>query len=311
MTGLANEEVKDGRCDRCGTPVVRRNVRQWILKITAYADRLLADLDLLDWPESLKLMQRNWIGRTEGANVRFSLENGKDVIEVFTTRPDTLFGATYMVLAPEHPLVRQADHAGPEEGRGRLYRRRGAEVRPGAHRAGQGQDRRLHRRVRHQSRERQEDPRLDRGLRPDRATARAPSWPCPATTSATSSSQGSSDCPSSRWSPRTGVRYELAAAEPEDGIAVNSGEFDGLTTAEFKKRIIEWLESKGIGKQGGQLQAAGLDLLAPALLGRADPRGALPQGRHRGGAVRPASGEAAGGRLLQARRAPVRVPWRP
>ncbi|HET6486392.1 MAG TPA: class I tRNA ligase family protein, partial [Spirochaetia bacterium] len=105
QTGLANEEVRDGRCDRCDTPVVRRNVRQWILKITAFAERLLADLDLLDWSESLKLMQRNWIGRSEGANVRFSLENGKDVIEVYTTRPDTLFGATYMVLAPEHPLV--------------------------------------------------------------------------------------------------------------------------------------------------------------------------------------------------------------
>ena len=105
LTGLANEEVREGLCERCHSPVERRNVRQWVLKITAYADRLLADLDKLDWSESLKLMQRNWIGRSEGANVIFPLADGKGRIEVYTTRPDTLFGATYMVLAPEHALV--------------------------------------------------------------------------------------------------------------------------------------------------------------------------------------------------------------
>ncbi|MCL2185565.1 MAG: leucine--tRNA ligase [Treponema sp.] len=104
-TGLANEEVKDGLCDRCGEKVTRKRIRQWILKITAYAERLLADLDLLDWPESVKLMQRNWIGRSEGANVIFKIEGFSDTLEIYTTRPDTLFGATYMVLSPEHPLV--------------------------------------------------------------------------------------------------------------------------------------------------------------------------------------------------------------
>ncbi|MFQ3621317.1 MAG: leucine--tRNA ligase, partial [Spirochaetales bacterium] len=104
-TGLANEEVKDGSCDRCGTNVVRKDIRQWMLRITKYAEALLKDLDLLDWPESIKLMQRNWIGRSEGANVHFPLAGGEGTIEVYTTRPDTLFGATYMVLAPEHPLV--------------------------------------------------------------------------------------------------------------------------------------------------------------------------------------------------------------
>ena len=89
LTGLANEEVKDGLCDRCGTPVTRRKLRQWILKITAYAEKLLADLDTLDWSESLKIMQTNWIGRSEGANVRFPLEKGGGEIEVYTTRPDT------------------------------------------------------------------------------------------------------------------------------------------------------------------------------------------------------------------------------
>ena len=104
-TGLANEEVKDGKCDRCNTQVIRKSIRQWMLKITAYADRLLNELDDLDWSEAIKTMQRNWIGRSEGANVIFPMENGEDSIEVYTTRPDTLFGATYMVLAPEHSLV--------------------------------------------------------------------------------------------------------------------------------------------------------------------------------------------------------------
>lgn len=108
-TGLANEEVKEGKCERCGTQVEKKNIRQWVLKITAYAQRLLDDLDLVDWPESVKMMQRNWIGKSEGASVLFQvkgLENDPDgKLEVFTTRCDTLFGATYMVVAPEHPLV--------------------------------------------------------------------------------------------------------------------------------------------------------------------------------------------------------------
>ena len=104
-TVLANEEVIDGKSERGGHPVERRPMRQWMLKITAYADRLLEDLDLLDWPESLKDMQRNWIGRSEGAEVTFNIEGDKGTFTVFTTRPDTLFGATYAVLAPEHKLV--------------------------------------------------------------------------------------------------------------------------------------------------------------------------------------------------------------
>jgi leucyl-tRNA synthetase len=105
LTGLSNEEVKDGKCERCGSLVSRKNIRQWILKITAYADRLLNDLDTLDWSDSIKSMQSNWIGRSEGASVQFKLEKLGDSLEVYTTRSDTLFGATYMVVAPEHPLV--------------------------------------------------------------------------------------------------------------------------------------------------------------------------------------------------------------
>lgn len=105
-TVLSNEEVtNEGRSDRGNHPVYRRPMRQWMLRITKYADRLEKDLETLSWPESVKLMQRNWIGRSEGAQVRFRVDGVDDVLEIFTTRPDTLFGATYMVLAPEHPLV--------------------------------------------------------------------------------------------------------------------------------------------------------------------------------------------------------------
>jgi leucyl-tRNA synthetase len=103
-TVLANEEVIDGKSEVGGHPVVRKPMKQWMLKITEYADRLLEDLEGLDWPESVKEMQRNWIGKSVGAEVSFETESGEK-IEVFTTRPDTLFGATYMVLAPEHDLV--------------------------------------------------------------------------------------------------------------------------------------------------------------------------------------------------------------
>jgi len=104
-TVLANEEVIDGKSERGGHPVVRKPMKQWMLKITAYADRLLEDLDELDWPDSLKEMQRNWIGRSEGAEVTFAIDGHNEKFTVFTTRPDTLFGATYAVLAPEHPLI--------------------------------------------------------------------------------------------------------------------------------------------------------------------------------------------------------------
>ena len=106
-TGLANEEVVDGKCERCGTAVTKKNLRQWMLKITAYADRLLDDLDTLDWPEKVKKMQSEWIGRSYGAEVNFKLLDSEEQITVFTTRPDTLFGATFLVLAPEHPLVQK------------------------------------------------------------------------------------------------------------------------------------------------------------------------------------------------------------
>jgi leucyl-tRNA synthetase len=109
-TVLANEEVIDGKSEVGGHPVIQTKMKQWVLKITEYAERLLNDVEELDWPESIKEMQRNWIGKSEGATIKFKIESG-DEVEVFTTRPDTLFGATYMVLAPEHALVSKITHA--------------------------------------------------------------------------------------------------------------------------------------------------------------------------------------------------------
>lgn len=114
-TVLANEEVIDGKSEVGGFPVIRKPMRQWMLKITAYAERLLNDLDDLDWPDSVKEMQRNWIGKSVGADVIFDVDGSDKKIEVFTTRPDTLWGATYMVLAPEHELVDIITTAGQKE----------------------------------------------------------------------------------------------------------------------------------------------------------------------------------------------------
>ncbi len=103
-TVLSNEEVIGGVSERGGFPVIRKPMKQWVMRITDYSERLLEDLDSLDWPESIKTSQKNWIGKSEGAEINFNVDNN-DSIKVFTTRPDTIFGATYLVLAPEHPLI--------------------------------------------------------------------------------------------------------------------------------------------------------------------------------------------------------------
>ena len=168
-TVLSNEEVTaDGRSERGNFPVFKRNLRQWMMRITAYADRLVDDLDRVDWPETVKIMQRNWIGRSEpgrpcdvASPSTCADGDAALAIEVFTTRPDTLFGATFMVLAPEHPLVdaaRRRRLAEATSRRGPAARRRptrpsrptGAPHPQDRRRAadrGQGQDRRLHRRA--------------------------------------------------------------------------------------------------------------------------------------------------------------------
>ena len=247
LTGLANEEVKDGLCDRCGTPVTRRNLRQWILRITAYAERLLADLDLLDWSESLKLMQTNWIGRSEGANVRFELEKGGDPIEVYTTRPDTLFGATYMVLAPEHPLVAKITTAAQKD----------------------AVDRYITAAAMKSDLERTELAKEKTGvftgayaLNPVNGQ-KIPVWisdyilisygtgaimAVPAHDERDFEFAKKFGLPIVQVVSKDGTVSEMAAADHAPGIAVNSGEFNGLATAEFLTRIIAWLEKEGIGK---------------------------------------------------------------
>ncbi|MCR9097678.1 MAG: leucine--tRNA ligase [bacterium] len=248
-TVLANEEVIDGKSEIGSHPVVRMPMKQWMLKITAYADRLIDDLEGLDWPEPIKKMQRDWIGRSEGANVRFTVDghasqDGATEIEVFTTRPDTLFGATYMVLAPEHALVSQIttddQRAAVEE-----YVERAA---------------------RRSERDRMADAGAKTGVWTG-ATAKNPAggesipvWIADYVlagygTGAIMAVPGHDD---RDWEfARTfdlpivevvagGDVTEGAYTGP--GTATNSGFLDGLETAEAKSKMIGWLESEGLGQ---------------------------------------------------------------
>ena len=143
-TVVANEEVTaDGRSDRGNFPVFKRNMRQWMMRITKYADRLIDDLDTLDWTDAIKAMQRNWIGRSHGAKVDFASTAGP--ITVFTTRPDTLFGASFMVLSPEHPLVDELADPSKSDEIERTVRRPRAR-RTSSSRRHPREDRRRHRR---------------------------------------------------------------------------------------------------------------------------------------------------------------------
>jgi len=253
-TGLANEEVKDGSCDRCGTKVTRKRIRQWILKITAYAERLLEDLDLLDWPEPVKLMQRNWIGKSEGANVIFNIDGHDAELEIYTTRPDTLFGATYMVLAPEHPLVPKITTAEQK-----------AAVEAYLDAAAKKSDL-----------ERTDLAKEKTGvfsgayaINPVNGK-KIPIWiadyvlisygtgaimAVPAHDERDWDFAKAFNLPIiqvvANEPPAAGKDYSKTpeACTTADGWAVNSGPFDGTPTAEFKQKIIGWLEEKGIGKR--------------------------------------------------------------
>ena len=247
-TGLANEEVKDGKCDRCSAEVERRNIRQWMLRITRYAEKLLEDLDGLQWPESIKLMQRNWIGRSEGANVVFPLESGAGNIEVYTTRPDTLFGATYMVLAPEHPLVEKIT---TPEMRSAIDGYRES--------------------ARHKSDLERTDLAKEKtgvftgafAINPLNGQ-KIPVWisdyilisygtgaimAVPAHDERDWEFAVKFDLPIIQVVSRTGEVYRMTEAETGEGYSVNSGRFSGLATAECQRRIIEHLEREGIGRK--------------------------------------------------------------
>lgn len=253
-TGLANEEVKDGACDRCGTKVTRKRIRQWILKITAYAERLLEDLDLLDWPEPVKLMQRNWIGKSEGANVLFKIDGYDAELEIYTTRPDTLFGATYMVLAPEHPLVEKittpaqknavAAYIDAAAKKSDLERTDLAKEKTGVFSGAYA-------------------------INPVNGH-KIPIWIADYVliSYGTGAIMAVPAHDERDWDfakafnlpiiqvvapepPSAGKDYSKTpeACTTADGWAVNSGPFDGSPTSEFKKKIVAWLEEKGIGKR--------------------------------------------------------------
>jgi leucyl-tRNA synthetase len=252
-TGLANEEVKDGLCDRCGAKVTRKRIRQWILKITAYAERLLADLDSLDWPEPVKLMQRNWIGRSEGANVTFTIDGHNEAIEVYTTRPDTLFGATYMVLSPEHPLVekittpaqKQAVSAYIEAAarKSDLERTDLAKektgVFSGAYAVNPVNDTKIpvwiadYVLISYGTGAIMAVPAHDER---DWDFAKAFNLPIVQVVAKKFDADGN-------------YAHEPPECTIADGYSVNSGTFNGLPTAETKKRITDWLEEKSIGKR--------------------------------------------------------------
>ena len=245
-TVLANEEVIDGKSEVGGHPVERRPMRQWMLRITAFAQRLIDELDGLDWPESIKLLQRNWIGRSEGAEVNFKLEHGGEFITVFTTRPDTLFGATYLVLAPEHPLVdglvTDGQRKAVEDYRAAAARKSDLErtelakektgVFTGAH-----------------------------AINPVNGE-RIPVWVADYVLTGYGTGAimavPAHDQRDFEFAQVFGLEIRQVVQPPADrewrgftgeGIAVNSGMLDGLSTAEAKAKIAEWLEQQGLGRR--------------------------------------------------------------
>ena len=248
LTGLANEEVKDGKCDRCDTPIERKRIRQWMLKITAYAERLLNDLEILDWSESIKLMQRNWIGKSEGAEIDFKVEGLDEYIKVFTTRPDTLFGATYMVLAPEHPLVlkittedRKKDvenYIKEAMSKTDLQRTDLNKEKTGVWTGGYAINPVNNQKI---------PVWISDYVLIDYGTGAIMAVPAHDTRDFEFAKKF--NLPIIQVVSKDGSLYELTEAYTDDGIAVNSGEFNGLSTKEFKQKIIEWLEKNNKGKK--------------------------------------------------------------
>lgn len=248
-TGLANEEVKDGKCDRCGGTVIKKNLRQWLLKITAYAERLLEDLELLDWPEPIKLMQRNWIGKSIGAEVDFQIDGQTDKkLRIFTTRPDTLFGATFMVLAPEHPFVEElATEENLEAVEEYIEKTR---QKSDLERA-------------HLSKSKTGVFTGAYAINPVN-NVKVPIWiadyvlisygtgaimAVPAHDERDFEFATQFNIPIIQVVSKDSKTQEIKEALIEDGFAVNSGTYSGMKTEEFKLKIVADLEAKGVGKQ--------------------------------------------------------------
>ncbi|MBL8921044.1 MAG: leucine--tRNA ligase [Myxococcaceae bacterium] len=250
-TVLANEEVKDGKYVETGDPVERRLMKQWMLKITAYGDRLLEDLDGLDWPDGIKEMQRNWIGKSEGAEVTFKVEGSSEAFVVFTTRPDTLFGATYCVLAPEHTLVSKITTAAQQakvdayvleaKNKSELARKEDAKTKTGVFTGAHA-------------------------VNP--ATGKpVPIWIADYVLAGYGTgaimSVPAHDTRDHEFAKAFGLpivevvkggKDVQAEAFVDEGVAVNSGLLDGLATGEAKKKMTAWLEEQRLGKKRVQYQ---------------------------------------------------------
>ena len=302
QTVLANEQVIDGHCERCGSLVEARTLEQWYFRITAYADRLLDDMALLeDWPERVLTMQRNWIGRSQGAQVRFHQPELEVDLPVFTTRPDTLYGATFFVLAPEHPLVPQLVAGTEREQRGARLRAPHRRLLRGGARAGQGQDRRRHRAHRRQPGDRRAHPGLGRRLRADGLRHRRDHGRARARRARLGVRAGAraAGAPGRRAARRRGV--ERAAPTPSTGpdeVLVNSGPHTGLSCERGEAGDRRRARASRRRRGPHRLPAARLADLAPALLGLPDPDRDLRRLRSRARARGPAAGRAAGHRGL-------------
>ena len=302
QTVLANEQVIDGRCERCGAEVESRSLEQWFFRILDYADRLLDEMALLEsWPERVLTMQRNWIGRSQGAEVIFRIEELGEDIPVFTTRPDTLFGATFFVLAPEHALVAELVRGTPAEQAVLDYVRRAAAQ---------------------SAVERASHDREKTGIFTGRTITnpvngeQIPIWVAdyvlmeygtgaimavPAHDERDFEFARQFDLP---------IRAVVAPADGDvdpdtaflshsgDERLVNSDRFDGLPSPEAKQAIVAWLEERGLGRSDRRVPASRLAAVTAALLGLSDPDRVLRRLRHRAGAGRRPAGAATGGRRL-------------
>jgi leucyl-tRNA synthetase len=228
---LANEQVHDGHCEYCGAEVVSKDLEQWFFKTTAYADELLDELDNIEWPERIKAMQRNWIGRSEGAEILFAIEELDTDISVFTTRPDTLFGATFFVLAPEHPLVDRLAERSPNADELRDYVRKAA-VKRGEERAAA-----------------EEKTGVFTGFFATNPVneARIPIWVADYVLMDYGTGAIMAVPAHDERDLEFAERFDIPVvpAIDEDGRLINSAQFDGLPAEEAKGAIVEWLAERG------------------------------------------------------------------
>jgi leucyl-tRNA synthetase len=231
---LANEQVHDGHCEYCGAEVISKDLEQWFFRTTAYSDELIDELDNIGWPERVKAMQRNWIGRSEGAEIRFAIEDLDTEVSVFTTRPDTLFGATFFVLAPEHPLVEQLIERSADAGELRDYVSKAA-VKRGEERAAA-----------------EEKTGVFTGSYATNPVndARIPIWVADYVLMDYGTGAIMAVPAHDERDAAFAERFDLPITPviDEDGTLVNSAQFDGRPADEAKRAIVDWLGERGRGE---------------------------------------------------------------